>query len=617
MSRSASTADGHDAIAAMRARGAEVLLIDGDLTSLSDVERAMVAADLDVAPLKGVFHAAMVMDDCGLAELDSVRFANVMAPKVEGGWNLHRATRGRSLDHFVLFSSITSVWGNARQGSYAAANAFLDALAAHRHAQGLPALSINFGVFSSVGYVAERQELTAFLERQGQTGLPVEQAFEAMAALMRRGTVHAAVSQTDWRAWADWNPVAGNSPKFSLVVQAPAETEAVRPRDSGRLLDQLLAHPADSRREEITRQLCRSVAKILGASPDRVELDVPLTDMGMDSLMAVEFGIVLRHDFAIEVPVVRLLKGITAQDLAVMVGSRLESESASPASPTEPTEPKESRYNATVASPSQPAVDRVARAAAPVRTASVATTPGPLMDAHSIQDVPQIDPAFLTWTPLQRVARAVVTRFTRTIANVHIEGSENAPERGGFVIAANHISMWDAPVLLCAADRPVIMFAAEELRQRAVMHWTLHKIWNALYLRRGEGDLEALEQGVDVLRRGGRLGLAPEGHRSRNGLQSALTGVAFLAYRAGVPTVPVAVFGQERIVESCRRLRRAPVHVRIGSPIPAPAGEPTSDALRAHTERVMLAIARLLPREYRGRYTAAADEAAENVIEIA
>jgi 1-acyl-sn-glycerol-3-phosphate acyltransferase len=230
--------------------------------------------------------------------------------------------------------------------------------------------------------------------------------------------------------------------------------------------------------------------------------------------------------------------------------------------------------------------------------------------------VEQAGPAVAAWTPLQRAARALVTAFTRTIADVRIEGAENAPERGGLVIAANHVSMWDAPVLLCAAERPVIMFAAQELREWAVMHWTLHKIWNAIYLRRGEADVDALEQGVDVLRRGGRLGLSPEGRRSRHGLQAAHTGVAYLAHRAGVPTLPVAAWGQERILESCRRLRRAPVYVRIGAPIPAPIAEGTSDALRAHTECVMLAIARLLPREYRGRYTAAVD-AEEKVERIA
>src|SRR4029077_16342120 len=122
-----------------------------------------------------------------------------------------------------------------------------------------------------------------------------------------------------------------NSPKFSLVVQAPLEAEAARPRESGRVLDQLLACPPDTRREETTRHLCRSVAKILGAAPDRVEVAVRLTDMGMDSLMAVEIATGLRNDFAIEVPVVRLLKGITVDELAGIVSSRLESEVTPPA----------------------------------------------------------------------------------------------------------------------------------------------------------------------------------------------------------------------------------------------------------------------------------------------
>jgi 1-acyl-sn-glycerol-3-phosphate acyltransferase len=295
---------------------------------------------------------------------------------------------------------------------------------------------------------------------------------------------------------------------------------------------------------------------------------------------------VLRNDFAMEVPVVRLLKGITVDELARMVVSRLENEGAPVASTTQ---------------------------FASAGPGLVRPAPAPVAAAF----VPAADPALAEWTPVQRVARAVVTGFTRTIANVRVEGAEHAPDRGGFVIAANHVSMWDAPVLLCAADRPVIMFAAERLRQNVFMHWTLHKIWNAIYLRRGEADLEALEQAVDVVRRGGRLGLSPEGHRSRNGLQAAHTGVAYLAYRAGVPTLPVAVYGQERIVTSWRRLRRAPVHVRIGAPVPAPSGDATPDALRAHTERVMLAIARLLPREYRGRYAAAVDEAERTVKQIA
>jgi 1-acyl-sn-glycerol-3-phosphate acyltransferase len=610
MSRSATAADRDPAIAAMRQRGTEIVLANGDVTNPADVERVIAAADTPAAPLKGVFHAAMVMDDCGFPEIDERRLATVLAPKIEGGWNLHRATRSRTLDHFVLFSSITSVYGNARQGSYAAANAFLDALAAHRHGEGLPALAINFGVFSGVGYVAERQELTAFLERQGQSGLPVERAFEAMARLLQRGVVHAAVSRTDWRAWADWNPVAGGSPKFSLVVRAHAAHDAAPPRESGRALDRLLAYAGPERRAETMRHLSRSVAKILGAAPDRVDAAVPLTEMGMDSLMAVELATVLRNDLAIDVPVVRLLKGITVNELAGIVEARLAE--AAPGTPA-PSAVVRDLPPSVTEEPPDPPVDRppVPPPAAPRSTVA----PMPVREAPRAP-LPA-DRRLVEWTPLQRVARAVVTGFTRAVADVRIMGADNAPAHGPFVIAANHVSMWDAPVLLCAADRPVIMFAADELRQRVLMHWTLHKIWNAIYLRRGEGDLDALEQAVDILRRGGRLGLSPEGHRSRAGLQQAFTGVAYLAHRAGVPTVPVGVYGQERIVESCRRLRRAPVTIRIGLPIPAPSGEATPEALRAHTERVMLAIARLLPREYRGRYAGAVDASNDSVKEIA
>src|SRR6185295_15557677 len=108
-----------------------------------------------------------------------------------------------ALDHFVLFSSITSVYGNSRQANYGAANAFLDTLAAHRRAQGLPALTVNWGVFSDVGYVAERRDVAEYLARQGQHGLGASQGFAAMEELMRRGSVQATIAHTDWRAWAD------------------------------------------------------------------------------------------------------------------------------------------------------------------------------------------------------------------------------------------------------------------------------------------------------------------------------------------------------------------------------------------------------------------------------
>jgi 1-acyl-sn-glycerol-3-phosphate acyltransferase len=212
---------------------------------------------------------------------------------------------------------------------------------------------------------------------------------------------------------------------------------------------------------------------------------------------------------------------------------------------------------------------------------------------------------FHRWTPFQRFARAVVTGAVTCVADVRIEGIARVPASGPVIIAANHICMWDAPVLLKIAERRTVMFAADELRRNPWIHYTLHRIWDAIYLKRGEGDTEALEQALAVLRRGGMLGIGPVGHRSRGGLRRGLTGVAHLALRSGAPILPVAVFGQERI-SPVGFFRRAQVVVRIGEAMPAMQGEASGQALRAYTDRVMVEIARMLPPSYRGFYASAA-----------
>ena len=147
----------------------------------------------------------------------------------------------------------------------------------------------------------------------------------------------------------------------------------------------------------------------------------------------------------------------------------------------------------------------------------------------------------------------------------------------------------------------------QELRRYPWLHLTLHGIWDAIYVKRGEGDTEALDQALAVLHAGGAIGLSPEGVRTGGGLQRGLHGVAHLAFASRAPIVPIAVFGQERIRERIRGLRRSQVHVRIGPALHAPAGEPTAQTLQALTERVMLEIARRLPAEYRGVYAASVE----------
>jgi 1-acyl-sn-glycerol-3-phosphate acyltransferase len=694
MSRSASADEGADYVSTLRARGVEVLLLDGDVSRPADVARIIDIADRPHRQLNRIFHGAMVIDDAPLSELDRERFERVMAPKAAGAWNLHLATRVRALDHFVMFSSITSVYGNARQGNYAAANAFLDALAGYRRAQGLPGLTVNWGVFSDAGYVATRKELGEYLARQGQYGLSAEHGFTAMAALMARGVVQATIARTDWPVWAESNPVMGASPRFRGLVQVRAATEdAEKGRGSTRVLDTLLVHEEAQRRPEVSQHLRRRVAKILGAAPERVESAVPLTDMGMDSLMAVELMTMLKNDLAIDMPAVKLLQGITIDQLtdrilehlqalggsgtgpaspaaasmpaaaaataaaaaapiettvtmesstldAIRVAAALKSEPAAGTSNVAVTTrdispPGERRASPGVASAasgtSAPVAVTAARsgsgaiaasvvasaAASPSGAAAVAAHDSRPIAAQSASPSPpraaaavaQGGPDYRHWTPFQRFARVVVTRFVRCVADIRVEGAQHIPSSGPLVIASNHISMWDAPVLLQIAERRTVMFAADELRRNPWIHWTLHKIWDAIYLKRGEGDTEALEQALAVLRGGGTIGLGPEGHRSINGLRRGLTGAAYLAFRSGAPILPVAVFGQERIPTEARRFARARVQVRIGEPIPVPHAEPTAQALRAYIDRVMIDIARMLPREYRGFYMSAVEKA--------
>ena len=122
-----------------------MIAAQADVASEADVARVLAMIAGSLPPLRGVMHGAMVLDDGVLLQLDAARFRKVTAPKMIGAWNLHLQTLETPLDFFVMFSSSMSLLGNPGQGNYAAANAFLDALAHHRRALGLPALDGQLG----------------------------------------------------------------------------------------------------------------------------------------------------------------------------------------------------------------------------------------------------------------------------------------------------------------------------------------------------------------------------------------------------------------------------------------------------------------------------------------
>jgi len=179
--------------------------------------------------------------------------------------------------------------------------------------------------------------------------------------------------------------------------------------------------------------------------------------------------------------------------------------------------------------------------------------------------------------------------------------------RGTFVLAVNHLSLMDLPLVLTVLPRPATLLASGHLRRSALMDWFVSDLGRAIYIARGEGDRGALDRALEVLRAGGVLALGPEGTRSTTGgLGRGHSGVAYLATASGAPVLPLVAWGQEGLTRAWTRLRRAPIEVRIGPPLQFPRGHASAAQLREYTDQVMHALAAQLPTAYRGVYGSAA-----------
>jgi 1-acyl-sn-glycerol-3-phosphate acyltransferase len=202
------------------------------------------------------------------------------------------------------------------------------------------------------------------------------------------------------------------------------------------------------------------------------------------------------------------------------------------------------------------------------------------------------------------VAVGVVRALFRILARLHVEGEEHIPRQGPFILATNHLHWLDSPLVAAIFPYRAYVFAADKWAKHRLLG-ALFRSLDAIWVRRGEVDRQALRQALDVLRGGGVLGMAPEGTRSKTGgLQPGRTGAAYLAFRAGVPILPVTCVGQEKVFPTLWRLRRATVHVRFGAPLHPPQvqGKISSAEMQALTDEIMYRLATMLPPEYRGVY---------------
>jgi acyl transferase domain-containing protein/thioesterase domain-containing protein/ubiquinone/menaquinone biosynthesis C-methylase UbiE/acyl carrier protein len=303
----------------LRHRGVEVMVCRADIADPEQASR--VVSDVQrMGPLRGVVHAAMVLDDAPIERLDEARMWKAMAPKVLGAWNLHTLTANTALDFFVLFSSFASIIGTPGQANYAAGNAFLDELAYYRRASGLPALTVNWGVLGDVGHVAKNQEASQKLARAGLTAMPVAQAFETLDELMSSNAVQVAVSVVDWKVLSRSLPFLGRARISTLVGEAGSEEPATK----GDARRHEIFEAAPEALPSLLRTYIRDhLAQAMGASPAGVDVEQSLLNLGLDSLIAVEARNRINADLGINVPLDKFMQGASIATLASYVAERM------------------------------------------------------------------------------------------------------------------------------------------------------------------------------------------------------------------------------------------------------------------------------------------------------
>jgi acyl transferase domain-containing protein/acyl carrier protein len=280
-------------ITALREQGAEVRTVTGDVSSQDDVIRVLGAVDSS-HPLRGVVHAAGVLDDGVMLQQSWERFDRVLAPKVSGAWHLHAGTRSTPLDFFVLFSSVASVLGSAGQGSYGAANAFMDGLAYIRRSEGLPAISINWGAWADGGMASALGE--ADKRRWASIGMEAIQPLQgvhAMLDVLASATPQVTVMPISWRGYAEGLGDRRVPPLVRDLVRAvglPQPAQSAGSRRGEKDLAARLAGTSLARRPAVLLAFVTEQAiKALGL-PASFPLDPNqgLRDVGLDSLMSIE-----------------------------------------------------------------------------------------------------------------------------------------------------------------------------------------------------------------------------------------------------------------------------------------------------------------------------------------
>ncbi len=316
-------------VADLSARGVAVYAEPCDITDRRAVEKLFEHIAATMPPVAGILHAAMVLDDGLIAGLDEERFHRVLAPKVKGVENLDTVTRGMTLDYFVLFSSVTTLLGNPGQANYVAANAYMEGVARRRRHDGRTALAVGWGPITDVGVLARSAMLQSRLQKvTGVRGMRASEALDLMAqALALSSSPELAaitISPTEGVFTADRLPVLKSPTYANLVRGNRADGETV----AGHLDLHAVAKTQgiEAVRRALTGVIVTQMARVLHAREEEISRVRPVGEIGLDSLMALEFAMNLEESFGARVVLTSSIGGLTIAGLANEIICQLDLE---------------------------------------------------------------------------------------------------------------------------------------------------------------------------------------------------------------------------------------------------------------------------------------------------
>ena len=306
-----------NAVAALERRGVEVRVGALDISDGAATERFLADLTATMAPLAGVIHAAMILDDAIAANLDEARLLRVLRPKIAGAEVLDRLTRNLPLDYFVLFSSATAAIGNPGQGAYVAANGFLEGLARQRRSAGQPALAVAWGAIADAGVVARNGATRDSLaQRAGAKGVKARVALDALGEALADPSIGPSllIADINWTAARANLPLLA-SPTYGRLARGAASVDPAADAvvDLADLVQRL---GPDQARRAVAEILVEEIGRILQLPRGEVNRTKQLAEIGLDSLMAVELTMSLESRFGLDGPLAAAAGALSVGDLA-------------------------------------------------------------------------------------------------------------------------------------------------------------------------------------------------------------------------------------------------------------------------------------------------------------